>query len=84
MPLDKNIEPARVEGLVSQLNQANLDHAEKPADRNGGIAGAIDDAWGFVKDHKVETAAAVAVTAGLLHIWNHALMKGLMFLAADR
>ena len=26
--------------------------------------------------------AALATAAGLLHIWNHALMKGLMFLAA--
>ena len=26
--------------------------------------------------------AALALTAALLHIWNHALMKGLMFLAA--
>jgi hydrogenase-4 component B len=27
-------------------------------------------------------AAAMAMAAGLLHIWNHALMKGMMFLAA--
>jgi hydrogenase-4 component B len=36
--------------------------------------------WGWAA--KIPVVAALGLTAGLLHIWNHALMKGLMFLAA--
>jgi formate hydrogenlyase subunit 3/multisubunit Na+/H+ antiporter MnhD subunit len=36
--------------------------------------------WGWASN--LPLVAALGVTAGLLHIWNHALMKGLMFFAA--
>src|SRR5262249_4644796 len=36
--------------------------------------------WGFASD--LPGIAVLGVTAALLHIWNHALMKGLMFFAA--
>lgn len=36
--------------------------------------------WGWASD--LPAVAVLGMTAGLLHIWNHALMKGLMFLAA--
>lgn len=36
--------------------------------------------WGFAS--QLPLVAALGFTAGLLHIWNHALMKGLMFFAA--
>ncbi|MFO0965345.1 MAG: proton-conducting transporter membrane subunit, partial [Gemmataceae bacterium] len=36
--------------------------------------------WGWA--NHLPALAALAVTAGLLHIWNHSLMKGLMFFAA--
>jgi len=36
--------------------------------------------WG-IANHLPEVAA-LALTAALLHVWNHALMKGLMFFAA--
>jgi formate hydrogenlyase subunit 3/multisubunit Na+/H+ antiporter MnhD subunit len=35
--------------------------------------------WGWASD--LPAVAALGVAAGLLHVWNHALMKGLMFLA---
>ena len=36
--------------------------------------------WGWASD--LAAVAVLGMTAGLLHIWNHALMKGLMFFAA--
>jgi NADH:ubiquinone oxidoreductase subunit 5 (subunit L)/multisubunit Na+/H+ antiporter MnhA subunit len=36
--------------------------------------------WGWASD--LPGVAVLGMTAGLLHIWNHALMKALMFLAA--
>jgi len=36
--------------------------------------------WGATSGHPL--MAALGFAGGLLHIWNHALMKGLMFLAA--
>jgi formate hydrogenlyase subunit 3/multisubunit Na+/H+ antiporter MnhD subunit len=36
--------------------------------------------WGWASN--MPAVAVLGMTAGLLHIWNHALMKGLMFLAA--
>lgn len=36
--------------------------------------------WGWAS--KQPALAVLGMTAGLLHIWNHALMKGMMFLAA--
>lgn len=36
--------------------------------------------WGWAS--RLPLVAALGFTAGLLHIWNHALMKGLMFFAA--
>lgn len=36
--------------------------------------------WGVA--NRVAAAAALGMAAGLLHIWNHALMKGLMFFTA--
>jgi formate hydrogenlyase subunit 3/multisubunit Na+/H+ antiporter MnhD subunit len=36
--------------------------------------------WGWARNLPV--VAALGVTAGLLHVWNHALMKGLMFFTA--
>jgi formate hydrogenlyase subunit 3/multisubunit Na+/H+ antiporter MnhD subunit len=36
--------------------------------------------WGWASS--LPLVAALGVTAGLLHVWNHALMKGLMFFAA--
>ena len=36
--------------------------------------------WGQATHRPI--VAALGMAAGLLHIWNHALMKGLMFLAA--
>ena len=36
--------------------------------------------WG--RASRMPVVAALGMAAGLLHIWNHALMKGLMFLAA--
>lgn len=36
--------------------------------------------WGWAS--QLPLVAALGFTAGLLHIWNHALMKGLMFFAA--
>jgi len=36
--------------------------------------------WGWASNRPV--VAVLGMTAGLLHIWNHTLMKGLMFLAA--
>jgi formate hydrogenlyase subunit 3/multisubunit Na+/H+ antiporter MnhD subunit len=36
--------------------------------------------WGWANN--LPAVAALGVTASLLHVWNHALMKGLMFLAA--
>ena len=36
--------------------------------------------WGW--SNEIPTVAVLGMTAALLHIWNHALMKGLMFLAA--
>jgi formate hydrogenlyase subunit 3/multisubunit Na+/H+ antiporter MnhD subunit len=36
--------------------------------------------WGLARN--LPAVAALGVTAGLLHIWNHAAMKGLMFFAA--
>jgi formate hydrogenlyase subunit 3/multisubunit Na+/H+ antiporter MnhD subunit len=36
--------------------------------------------WGWASN--LPLVAALGVTAGLLHVWNHALMKGLMFFAA--
>jgi formate hydrogenlyase subunit 3/multisubunit Na+/H+ antiporter MnhD subunit len=36
--------------------------------------------WGLSSDRPA--VAAVGVAGALLHVWNHALMKGLMFLAA--
>src|SRR5439155_5052023 len=35
--------------------------------------------WGWASH--IPEVAALATTAALLHIWNHALMKGLMFFA---
>lgn len=36
--------------------------------------------WGWAR--ALPTVAVLGITAGLLHIWNHSLMKGLLFLAA--
>ncbi len=36
--------------------------------------------WGVTSGHA--TMAALGFAGGLLHVWNHALMKGLMFFAA--
>ncbi len=36
--------------------------------------------WGWA--HRMPALAVLGMTAGLLHIWNHTLMKGLMFFAA--
>jgi formate hydrogenlyase subunit 3/multisubunit Na+/H+ antiporter MnhD subunit len=36
--------------------------------------------WGWASN--LQRVAALGMTAGLLHIWNHSLMKGLMFFAA--
>lgn len=36
--------------------------------------------WGWASNLPV--VAVLGLTAGLLHVWNHALMKGLMFFAA--
>jgi hydrogenase-4 component B len=36
--------------------------------------------WGWARDLPV--VAVLGMTAGFLHIWNHALMKGLLFFAA--
>jgi formate hydrogenlyase subunit 3/multisubunit Na+/H+ antiporter MnhD subunit len=36
--------------------------------------------WGWASN--LPLVAALGVTGGLLHVWNHALMKGLMFFAA--
>ena len=36
--------------------------------------------WGWAS--QLPLVAALGFTAGLLHVWNHALMKGLMFFAA--
>ncbi len=36
--------------------------------------------WGWASG--LAAVAVLATTAGLLHVWNHALMKGLMFFAA--
>ncbi len=36
--------------------------------------------WGWAS--KMPAIAALGMAAGLFHVWNHALMKGLMFLAA--
>lgn len=36
--------------------------------------------WGWANQQPV--VAALGLTAAMLHVWNHALMKGLMFLAA--
>ena len=36
--------------------------------------------WGLTANHPV--VAALGFAGGLLHLWNHALMKGLMFLCA--
>ncbi|HEV3384341.1 MAG TPA: proton-conducting transporter membrane subunit [Gemmata sp.] len=36
--------------------------------------------WGCASN--LQVVAALGMAAGLLHIWNHALMKGLMFFAA--
>jgi len=36
--------------------------------------------WGWARS--MPTVAVLGMTAGFLHIWNHALMKGLMFFAA--
>lgn len=36
--------------------------------------------WGWASDDR--TLAVIGMTAALLHIWNHALMKGLMFFGA--
>ena len=36
--------------------------------------------WGATSGHPA--MAALGSAGGLLHVWNHALMKGLMFLAA--
>src|SRR5439155_9506331 len=36
--------------------------------------------WGWARELPV--VAVLGITAALLHIWNHALMKGLMFFAA--
>lgn len=36
--------------------------------------------WGWAS--QLPLVAAMGFTAGLLHLWNHALMKGLMFFAA--
>ena len=36
--------------------------------------------WGWASG--LPAVAVLGMTAGLLHIWNHALMKGLMFFAA--
>jgi formate hydrogenlyase subunit 3/multisubunit Na+/H+ antiporter MnhD subunit len=36
--------------------------------------------WGLTSGHP--TMAVLGLAGGLLHVWNHALMKGLLFLAA--
>jgi len=36
--------------------------------------------WGWASD--LPAVAVLGMTAGLLHVWNHSLMKGLLFLAA--
>ncbi len=36
--------------------------------------------WGLTSGHP--TVAALGIAGGLLHIWNHSMMKGLMFLCA--
>jgi NADH:ubiquinone oxidoreductase subunit 5 (subunit L)/multisubunit Na+/H+ antiporter MnhA subunit len=36
--------------------------------------------WGWASD--LPAVAVLGMTAGLLHVWNHALLKGLMFFAA--
>src|SRR5207245_2172144 len=36
--------------------------------------------WGWASD--LPAVAVLGMAAGLLHIWNHALMKGLMFFTA--
>lgn len=36
--------------------------------------------WGLTSGHP--TTAVLGLAGGLLHVWNHALMKGLLFLAA--
>jgi formate hydrogenlyase subunit 3/multisubunit Na+/H+ antiporter MnhD subunit len=46
----------------------------------GLIAFALGLAY-IAADHGFPVMAALAMTAGLLHVWNHSLMKGSMFLA---
>ena len=36
--------------------------------------------WGWASDHP--EVAALGMTSALLHVWNHTLMKGLLFLSA--
>ena len=38
--------------------------------------------WLYCRSHNNETAAALALLGGLLHIWNHALFKSLLFMGA--
>jgi hydrogenase-4 component B len=49
---------------------------------NVGLIGLGLGTWLWASASGRPTIAALAITAALLHIWNHALMKGLMFFAA--
>jgi len=49
---------------------------------NVGLIGLALGTWLWALASGRPTIAVLAITAALLHIWNHALMKGLMFFAA--
>jgi formate hydrogenlyase subunit 3/multisubunit Na+/H+ antiporter MnhD subunit len=70
-------------GIALSLNQRDLKRvlAYSSIENIGLIALALGVGFWGLATHRV-SIAALGMTAALLHIWNHALMKGLMFLAA--
>jgi formate hydrogenlyase subunit 3/multisubunit Na+/H+ antiporter MnhD subunit len=68
-------------GLASQQRDVKRVLAYSSIENMGLIALALGvGLWGWAVDLPV--VAMVGMTAGLLHIWNHSLMKGLLFFAA--
>jgi formate hydrogenlyase subunit 3/multisubunit Na+/H+ antiporter MnhD subunit len=72
-----------VVGITLALNQRDVKRvlAYSSIENVGLIAVALGvGLWGWASDLPV--VAVLGTAAGLLHVWNHALMKGLMFLCA--
>jgi hydrogenase-4 component B len=70
-------------GIMLALYQRDMKRAlaYSSIENIGLITLALGLGWWGIARHEA-AIAVLGITAALLHIWNHALMKGLMFLAA--